>query len=332
MSWRSRALPRDLAQRLLDHDRDAVPEALNLADDRRADRREEALELLDTLERESPFPGATRIGLTGAPGAGKSTLLDALVRELRPKGETVAIVAIDPSSRTTGGALLGDRIRVRSGASDPGVFIRSMAARDQLGGLAESAWSAVIILAAAFDRVFVETVGVGQSESDVAALVDTLIYIATPGAGDTLQFMKAGVLEYPDVFVVNKADLGPAATRTASELSGSVSLGDRGASHAKAAVILTSARDGEGIGELVAAIDAHRERLIDADALRERRLHGREIQLLGALERRYGAFGIEQFGGRRALREHVCQDDSVSAFALLARLSLEIEEALRKSH
>jgi len=317
---------------LLEHDRDAVPEALNLADDRRADRREEALELLDTLERETPFPGAARIGLTGAPGAGKSTLLDALVRELRPKGETVAIVAVDPSSRTTGGALLGDRVRVRSGASDPGVFIRSMAARDQLGGLAESAWSAVIVLAAAFDRVFVETVGVGQSESDVAALVDTLVYVATPGTGDALQFMKAGILEYPDVFVVNKADLGAAATRTASELRGSISLGDRDATDAEAAVILTSATRSEGIHELVSAIDTHRQHLIDDNALRERRLRGREIQLLGALERRYGAFGIEQLGGRRALRERVREDDSISAFALLARLGPEIEEALRKSH
>jgi len=315
---------------LLDHDRDAVPEALNLADDSRAHRREEALELLEALEREVPFPGAARIGLTGAPGSGKSTLLDALVRELRPKGETVAIVAIDPSSRTTGGALLGDRVRVRSGASDPGVFIRSMAARDQLGGLAESAWPAVIILAAAFDRVFVETVGVGQSESDIAALVDTLIYVATPGTGDALQFMKAGILEYPDVFVVNKADLGPAAMHTASELRSSVSLGDREASRAEVTVILTSARDGEGIGELISATDAHRQRLIDAGALRERRLRGREFQLLGALERRYGAFGIEQLGGRPALRERMCEDDPVSAFALLARLGLEIEEALRK--
>ena len=316
---------------MLDHDRDAVPEALNLADDRRAHRREEALELLDALEQKSPFPGAPRIGLTGAPGAGKSTLLDALVRELRPKGETVAIIAVDPSSRTTGGALLGDRVRVRSAASDPGVFIRSMAARDQLGGLAESAWPAVIIMAAAFDRVFVETVGVGQSESDVAALVDTLIYVATPGAGDTLQFMKAGVLEYPDVFVVNKADLGPAASRTASELRGSVSLGDREASRAESTVILTSARDGEGIGELVSAIDAHRQQLIDADTLQEKRLRGREIQLLGALERRYGAFGIEQLGGRRAIRERINKDDRVSAFSMLARLGLEIEEALRKN-
>jgi LAO/AO transport system kinase len=316
---------------LLDQDRDAVPEALNLADDRRADRREEALELFGALERESPFPGAARIGLTGAPGAGKSTLLDALVRELRPKGETVAIVAVDPSSRTTGGALLGDRVRVRSGASDPGVFIRSMAARDQLGGLAESAWPAVMILAAAFDRVFVETVGVGQSESDVAALVDTLVYVATPGAGDALQFMKAGILEYPDVFVVNKADLGPAATRTASELRGGVSMGDRETPGAETDVILTSARDGEGIGELVSAIDAHRKRLIDAGALRERRLRGRETQLLAALEKRYGAFGIEQLGGRRALRERVREDDETSTFALQTRFGLEIEEALRKS-
>jgi len=332
MSWRNPALPRDLAQRLLDRDRDAVPEALNLADDRRAQRRAEALALLEALERESPFPGAHRIGVTGAPGAGKSTLLDALVRALRPAGDTVAIVAIDPSSRATGGALLGDRIRVRSGASDPGVFIRSMAARDQLGGLAESAWPAVIILSAAFDRVIVETVGVGQSESDVAALVDTLVYVATPGAGDTLQFMKAGVLEYPDIFAVNKADLGPAAARTASELRSGVRLGDPETSRAGADVILTSARNGDGIAELVSAIDAHRQRLIDDGALRERRLHGREIQLIGALERRYGTFGIEQIGGRRALRERVREDDRASAFALMARLGVEIEESLRKGH
>jgi LAO/AO transport system kinase len=143
--------------------------------------------------------------------------------------------------------------------------------------------------------------------------------------------MKAGVLEYPDVFVVNKTDLGPAASRTASELRGSVSLGDREASRAESSVILTSARDGEGIGELVSAIDAHRQRLIDTDALQEKRLRGREIQLLGALERRYGAFGIEQLGGRRALRERIHKDDRVSAFAMLARLGLEIEEAVRKN-
>jgi LAO/AO transport system kinase len=281
------------------------------------------------LEREAAFPGAFRVGLTGAPGSGKSTLLDALVRELRPRGETVAIVAVDPSSSRTGGALLGDRIRVRSGAADPGVFIRSLAARDQLGGLAEGAWAAVAILAASFDRVFVETVGVGQSEGEVAALVDTLIYVATPGAGDTLQFMKAGILELPDVFVVNKSDLGAVATRTASELAGGVSLGERNESSPE--VLLTSARDGTGIAELVSAVDAHRQRQLDAGALRERRQRGRETQLLLALERRYGSFGIGQLGDLRALRERIGKQRCSSAFALLAQLGREIETALEKS-
>ena len=152
-----------------------MAEALNLADDQRPARRDAARALLETLERETPFPGAARIGITGAPGAGKSTLLDALVRCLRPRGDTLAIVAVDPSSQRTGGALLGDRARVRAGGSDPGVFIRSMAARERLGGLAEAARAGVTILSAAFDRVFVETVGVGQSEVEVSTLVDTLV-------------------------------------------------------------------------------------------------------------------------------------------------------------
>jgi LAO/AO transport system kinase len=316
---------------LLARDRDAVPEALNLADDQRPERRERALELLETLEQQSPFPGAARVGLTGAPGCGKSTLLDALVRELRPRGETVAIVAVDPSSRSTGGALLGDRVRIRSAATDPGVFIRSMAAREQLGGLAESTWAAVVILAAAFDRVFVETVGVGQSETDVTTLVDTLVYVATPESGDALQFMKAGIIEYPDVYVVNKSDLGSSAQRTASDILDAASLGRRDDEQSAPAVVLTSARDASGIDELLAAIDAHRQQEIDAHTLSERRLRGRQLQLQISLERRYGAFGIEQLGGPDALRERVRADDGASAFTLLARLAREIEDALHKS-
>lgn len=325
---RSLTLTTELARRLLARDRTAVPEALNLADDSRPERQRMALEMLDTLEKEAPFPGAPRIGLTGAPGSGKSTLLDALVRTLRPRGESIAIVAIDPSSRNTGGALLGDRARVRSAAADPGVLIRSMAARDQLGGLSEGTWAAVAILSASFDRVFVETVGVGQSESEVSSLVDVLVYVATPGAGDSLQFMKAGILEYPDIFIVNKADLGADASRTASELQSGVSLGERGGSAEKPEVVLISARDGTGIEELIECIDATIERQSKCGALRDRRMQGRESQILRVLEHRYGTFGIERFGGRQTLLDQIRQSDERSAFSLLAVLSRQIESAL----
>jgi LAO/AO transport system kinase len=264
--------------------------------------------------------------VTGAPGAGKSTLLDALVRELRPRGETVAIVAVDPSSRHTGGALLGDRIRVRSGVGDPGVYIRSMAARERLGGIADATRAGMEILAAGFDRVFVETVGVGQSEVEVASLVDTLVYVANPGAGDLLQFMKAGILELPDVFVVNKSDLGPAARRTARELETGLGLSERIEADWTPPVLLASARDGSGVRAVADALDAHRRHLEQTGRLRERRHRGAEAFVLESLARRYGSFGLERLGGNGAVRERVREGGS--AFALVAALGAEIEAKL----
>jgi LAO/AO transport system kinase len=315
---------------VLARDRDAVAQALNLVEDRREGPREAALELLARLEREAPLPGAPRIGITGPPGAGKSSLLDALVRQLRPRGERIAIVAVDPSSQRSGGALLGDRIRVRAAATDPGVFLRSMAARDRLGGLSEATRAAVEILAAAFDRVFIETVGVGQSEIEAAALVDTLVYVANPGTGDWLQFMKAGVLEAPDIFVVNKSDLGAPARAMAAELEGGIGLGEAIDTSWRRPVILVSAREAAGMAELVLALDAHRQALEAAGALRERRRRGSESWILDGLERRYGSFGLECCGGREALRARLAEGPPVSPFAGLAQLGREIEDALRK--
>lgn len=319
-----------MAARLLARDREAVPEALNLADDQRPGRRDAAIELLDVLERDSPFPGAVRVGVTGTPGSGKSTLLDAFVRRLRPRGETVAIVAVDPSSRLTGGALLGDRVRVRSGSTDPGVFIRSMAARDRLGGLADATRASVAILAAAFDRVFVETVGVGQSEAEVAGLVDGLLYVANPGTGDLLQFLKAGVLELPDVFVVNKADAGPAAQRTAADLESSLGLGEPADAGWSPPVLLASARDGTGVDAVLETLDAHRRHLIESDGLRERRLRGHERCVLDGLARRYGSYGLEQLGGAAAIGARVREIEGASAPSVIASLGREIEQVLRK--
>jgi len=315
--------------RLGARDRAAVAEALNLVDDARPARRAEALALLDALEREGGAGGARRVGLTGAPGAGKSTLLDALVRALRARGETIGVVAVDPSSRRTGGALLGDRIRVRSAARDAGVFFRSMAARERLGGLAEATRASVVVLAAVYDVVFVETVGVGQSESEVADVVDALVFVTQPGAGDLLQFMKAGVLEIPDVFVVNKADLGPIAERTARELEAGLGLAEREGGGAPR-VVLASARDGRGIGPLLDALDAHHGALAAGGALAERRRRGRDRFVAEALRARYGSYGLAAFGGAAALAERLAAEPDASGFGFAERLGREIEEALRK--
>ena len=230
----------DLAARLLAGERAAVSDALNLVDDSRPDQQADARELLNQLDGRGDR--ALRVGITGAPGSGKSTLIDALVREIRSQDQSVGIIAVDPSSRSTGGALLGDRMRMRSSATDTGVFMRSMAARDRLGGLADATRAGAEILSVVFDWVFIETVGVGQSESEVSHLVDTLVFVAHPSAGDTLQFMKAGILELPDLFIVNKADIGPRALRTANELQAGLGLGTAREDGWLAPVLLTSAR------------------------------------------------------------------------------------------
>lgn len=324
-------MPRELAERLLAGERSAVSDALNLVDDRREAQRTAARELLDQLEAAHSGADATRVGITGAPGAGKSTLLDALVRALRADDNSVGIIAVDPSSQRSGGALLGDRVRMRSGALDEGVFLRSMAARDRLGGLADATYASVSILAAVFDFVFVETVGVGQSEADVAPLVDTLVFLAQPGAGDTLQFMKAGLLELPDVFFVNKADQGPMAERTAAELAGGLGLAEARASGWRPPMIVGSARDGRGVRELVEAIRAHRAHLESSDLLAETRLGGRIAFVLDALGRRYGSYGVEAIGGVSAVNERVREAKGSCASGITDRLAGEIEAALRGS-
>jgi LAO/AO transport system kinase len=320
----------DLADRLLAGDRGAVAPALNLVDDQRPAARVRACALLDTLQRHADALRARRVGITGAPGAGKSTLLDALVRSLRPRGRSVGILAVDPSSRRTGGALLGDRFRVRSGAGDDGVFLRSMAARNRLGGLSDATASSIEILSAVFDYVFVETVGVGQSESEITHLVDTLVFVAQPDAGDTLQFMKAGILEVPDVFLVNKSDVGAAAARTARELASGLGLAAARGDDWKPPVLLASARDGGGIDELVETLERHHRHAETTGALAERRLEGRVHCVEQALLARYGSFGLERVGAREALEVRVREACLESVASLVDELAVEIEDALAK--
>jgi LAO/AO transport system kinase len=243
----------------------------------------------------APHAGRARVlGLTGPPGVGKSTVTSALIAALRRHGKRIGVLAIDPSSPFSGGALLGDRIRMHDHATDPGVFIRSMATRGQLGGLAAAAPAAVRVLdGAGCDVVLIETVGVGQSEVDIVSLADTTVVLVAPGMGDGIQAAKAGILEVADVFVVNKADRDGAA-ETARDLAHLTSLGRKGTGGPswRVPVVCTVAPRGEGIDELVSALDAHQEWMLAHGelSLRRRRRAAREVEALAlqAMRARFG--------------------------------------------
>ena len=208
----------------------------------------------------APEGGGLIVGVTGPPGAGKSSLVDALTTEIRRRVKTVAIIAVDPSSRLSGGAILGDRVRMQRHHADPGVFIRSMATRGATGGLARtSAMFSRLFRSAGFDFVIVETVGVGQDEVDIAAMADVTVVVLVPGMGDDIQAIKAGLMEIADIFVINKADR-PGADQTQREIEGMLSLGH---GDAVPAIFRTVAIDGTGVVELLADLESRERKLRD---------------------------------------------------------------------
>jgi GTPase len=212
--------------------------------------------------------GAAIVGVTGPPGAGKSSLVGALVAHLRSLDRTVGVVSVDPSSPFTRGALLGDRIRLADHFLDPGVYIRSMGTRGHLGGLAEATLQAVLLLdAARKDVVFVETVGAGQSEVAVTGIADSVLLVLMPGSGDSVQALKAGIMEIPDVIAINKMD-HPGAKTMLNEVRSIVGLAEP---ERRPAIVLTEALRGENVPELWAALEAHREALASDGRLDERR-------------------------------------------------------------
>ena len=250
--------------------------------------------LLDAAWHE---PRAHVVGVTGPPGVGKSSLCAALVAAWRRSGKTVGVIAVDPSSRTSGGALLGDRVRIVHDGADEGSFVRSMAARDRLGGLADQTVAAMVVMRALFDRVLIETVGVGQSETDVAGVADTVVVCVQPGSGDSLQFMKAGIVEIPHLVVVTKADMGAAAERARADVAGALSLataGDAGDWPVK--VLAVSSRSATGIDGLVAALEAHREHLARDGRLSVARHRQGESWVVQSLRDRFGRDGIARLG------------------------------------
>jgi LAO/AO transport system kinase len=306
----------ELGRRLRERDRSAAAPALNLIETRSPEGREQARALLRevspaALGGEAP---AHLVGVTGPPGAGKSTLLSALVKEWRSRGLTVAVLAVDPSSKRSGGSLLGDRARIEHDPRDDGVLIRSTAAGTLLGGLAPPTREAAQALAAAFDVVVVETVGVGQSETDVADLCDTVAVVVQPGSGDVLQFLKAGIMEVPDVLVVTKSDLEPIAIRARRDLAAALrAIGARDTP----VVAVSSIPPPSGIDDLADALEAHRR----AADVASSRLRARRLAALSEFTLERGESAVRALGGRRAAERLLAEcDPGLTVADLVAEL------------
>jgi LAO/AO transport system kinase len=317
-----------LAKRLLDGDRRALARAISLVEDDRP----EGWELVREVY---PHTGqAEVVGFTGPPGVGKSTLIGALTKARREAGRTVGVLSIDPSSPFTQGALLGDRIRLTEHFLDQGVFIRSMANRGALGGLSEAALQAALLLdAAGRQDVFVETVGVGQAEIDIIDHADTIVLVLMPGSGDSIQALKAGVMEIPDVIVINKSD-HPLTDTMVREIRGVLSLAnlDRTPDEVKGSwrvpIVRTEASRGEGVAELVERLGEHREHILAAGQLEERRARNLRSEVLAIatarLRRRLEEDLHEDSGFQELLDEVVGRrlDPASAATTLLERTAM----------
>ena len=302
----------DLTERLLAGDVRALARAIRMAEDRDP--------AVTTLLREvrGRAGSATVVGITGSPGSGKSTLCDRVIELWRAAGLSIGVIAVDPSSPFSGGAILGDRVRMQRHATDTGVFIRSMAARGHLGGLAAASREAVRLMdAAGRDRCLLETVGVGQSELEVMLTADTVVVVTTPASGDGVQLIKAGIMEIADIFVVNKGDL-PGADRVVRELRRLVHESNR-RTRWEAPVLTTIASSGEGIADVVSAIDRHLA-WAEKDGELQRR---RSRRLVAEVESIVAERAVDR--ARDALRECIDTDDlgdlaRVDPYALADRI------------
>jgi len=287
---------------------------------------DDSVALLDVAYR---APRAQVVGVTGPPGVGKSTLLGALIGELRnpPNAEarSVGVIAVDPSSRRSGGALLGDRVRLATDPEDPGVFVRSMAARDRLGGLAGLTTEAMVLMRAVFDIVLIETVGVGQSETDVAGAADSVVFCIQPGSGDSLQFLKAGIVEIPHIAVVTKADMEADAQRAVADVAGALSLSaETVEGHWSVPVLSVSAAERRGVGELIRAVDAHFDWLQEGGRLFDQRRQQAANWLEDTLRERFGSEGLDLLKRETGASFGVAEMDPPFAKALCLTRQLQV--------
>ncbi|MBE3579902.1 MAG: methylmalonyl Co-A mutase-associated GTPase MeaB [Caldanaerobacter subterraneus] len=282
----------ELEKLLLNRDKRAIARAITYAED----DEEKAREIIRKLYKRSG--NAYIVGITGPPGVGKSTLTDRLVKNLVEEGKKIGIIAVDPTSPFTGGSILGDRIRMQDLTTHPNVYIRSMGTRGHLGGLSKGTYMAVRILdIAGMDYVFVETVGVGQSEVDIIKIADTVVMVLAPGLGDDIQAIKAGIMEIADVFVVNKSDR-EGADKTVLELNMMLDLDMP--KEWRPPVVKTVAQEGKGIGEVLEKIHSHKEYLISSGQLEERRKNRIKMEITESVKNKlmkdvFAKMGNEEF-------------------------------------
>lgn len=294
------ANPTDLAAAVVRGDRTSIAIALNLLDDKRENSRLLAAEFLSELQRTNQNTHSHLIGITGPPGVGKSSLTASLITHWRKQRLSVGVLAVDPSSPISGGALLGDRLRMKTSSEDEGVFVRSLACRGEFGGLSAEVWPMSVVMMAAFDITLIETVGVGQREIDVSQLCDTTCYVAQPGSGDSVQFLKAGILEVPHILVVNKQDMGEVARRTLSELGSALSK-EHPDGQWQVPVLSVSATLNSGIETLAAKMQEHHAHLLATNSLEQRRISYRASWVGKRLRSEFGSHGIERLGGEQTL-------------------------------
>lgn len=268
------------------------------------------------------------LGLTGPPGVGKSSLTDALISAFRAEGLRVGVLAVDPSSVLTGGALLGDRTRLKTDPDDDGVFVRSMAARDRLGGLSDEAVAAIALLRAVCDRVIVETVGIGQSEGDLKQAVDSVVLCIQPGSGDSLQFMKAGIMELPDIVAVTKADMEVLARRAASDVKGALSLSRSVSEDWQVPVCEVSAQNQTGIEDLVGQLKRHQSHLENSGLLSARRQRQHAAWFKDMVRAEFGAAGLKVMAAQGA--KSWPQKAETAPFESFASFSAELHLLLKR--
>lgn len=329
--------PAEEAERVMSADKAAVSRALNLVEDRRADAHDRVAELLASLKSAPKAMGGHRVGLTGPPGVGKSSLTSAVAQAIRKRDRTVGVVAVDPSSIHSGGSLLGDRARMSFDPGDEGLFVRSLATAGEVGGLAYAANSAIRVLAAAYDVVMIETTGVGQSEIDIMHVADTVVLVIQPGSGDVLQFLKAGIMEIPDILVVNKADHDSLAERAVADLRGALrtahAVGATGRDDGNwdTPIIATSATRGSGIDDLIDALDAHQRHI--GPSIAARRTRGEVQWVLDLFMRKHGEHGVSTLHGLAELKSRAEREiaEGAAPLSLCERLSREYVAVLRQT-